>query len=99
MILSNNRPRLGRVRGRIVDAYCTFVVDVDNQGHVAARTTRPAPQLGDPDHYDTFLKRICRFYSERYGDLANLPAVKGLSVEDALSEFARSHPGLLKEVG
>ena len=49
------------------DAYCTFVVDCDNEGHAALWEQPPAPQLGDPDHYEEFLRRLSHVYSERYG--------------------------------
>jgi hypothetical protein len=48
------------------DAYCTFVVDCDNQGAAALWTTAPAPQPGDLDHYETFLRRICQEYTRRF---------------------------------
>lgn len=48
------------------DAYCTFVLDLDNQGHVRLHTALPAPQAGNLDHYDTFLERICHLYSKRF---------------------------------
>ena len=51
------------------DAFCTFVVDCDNQTGCTLFTDSPAPQPGDPDHYDTFIDRIARFYAERFGDL------------------------------
>jgi hypothetical protein len=50
------------------DAFSTFVVDCDNQTGCTLFTDSPAPQPGDPDHYDTFIKRITRFYDERFGD-------------------------------
>jgi hypothetical protein len=49
------------------DAFCTFVVDCDNQTGCSLFTDSPAPQPGDPDHYDTFIDRITRFYEERFG--------------------------------
>lgn len=81
------------------DAYCTFVVNADNQGHVALPTALPAPQVGDRDHYETFLDRIGRLYAERYNDLANLPKGGGLSVEESLVRIAEEHPGLLDKAG
>ncbi len=48
------------------DAYTTIVVDCDNQGDVRLWTGSPAPQSGDPDHYEAFLGRISQFYSERF---------------------------------
>jgi hypothetical protein len=82
-----------------LDAYCTFVVDLDNQGYVALHTGLPAPQPGEIDHYATFLERICHFYAQRYHDLHKLPEAKGLSVEEALTTLARKHRGLLKTTG
>ena len=51
------------------DAFCTFVVDCDNQTTCVLHTGSPAPQPGDKDHYDTFIERIVRFYSERFSKL------------------------------
>lgn len=48
------------------DAYCTFVVDCDNQGAATLWTAVPAPQTGDLDHYETFLQRICQEYMRRF---------------------------------
>ncbi len=49
------------------DAYATIVISCDNQGPATLRTAPPAPQPGDRDHYETFLERISRFYTERFG--------------------------------
>lgn len=81
------------------DAYCNFVMNVDNQGTVALWNGPPAPQPGDPDHYGTFLADICRVYSEQYSDLDNLPDSGGLSTEEALTVLANQHPGLLDQAG
>ena len=81
------------------DAYCSFVMDVDNQGHVALWTDAPAPQTGDRDHYDTFLRDICLAYSERFNDLGHLPEPGGMSFEEALVALARQYPGLLERAG
>lgn len=51
------------------DAYATIVVDCDNQGEVRLWTAPPAPQPGEPDHYETFLDRISRLYAERFSVL------------------------------
>jgi hypothetical protein len=59
----------------------------------------PAPQPGDADHYDTFLTRLCRIYTERYGNLDDLPSSEGLSIEQALILLAKAHPGLLGATG
>lgn len=47
------------------DAYCTFVVDCDNQGPASLWTEPPGPQPGDKDHYDTFLRRVALAYTDR----------------------------------
>lgn len=81
-----------------LEAMCTFVVDVNNQGVVALHADPPAPQPGDPDHYETFLNRICRFYTERFSDVSQLPPEEGLTVEEALRRVAAANPGLLSRV-
>lgn len=48
------------------DAYCTFAVDLDNQTSPKSWANPPAPQPGDPDHYETFLRRIVTLYMERF---------------------------------
>jgi hypothetical protein len=48
------------------DAYCTIVIDTDNQRPAVLCTDSPAPQPGDRDHYETFIKRIVKFYMERF---------------------------------
>ncbi len=48
------------------DAYCTFLVECDNISGASLWTAPPAPQAGDPDHYETFVERISRFYKERF---------------------------------
>jgi hypothetical protein len=51
------------------DAYCTIVVECDNQAAATLWEGPPAPQPGDRDHYDTFIDRLGRFYAERFGRL------------------------------
>jgi len=51
------------------DAYCTVVVECDNQGHGTLWMSPPAPQPGDLDHYETFISRLARFYTERFARL------------------------------
>lgn len=51
------------------DAFCTFLVDCDNQNQCLLHTGYPAPQPGDKDHYDTFIKRIGHYYAERFSTL------------------------------
>jgi len=48
------------------DAYCTFVISCDNQGHVSLYEKEPAPQPGSNDHYVSFLERICECYASRF---------------------------------
>lgn len=60
------RDGVGRVG---FDAYATLVIECDNVNDVALYTTPPAPQTGDPDHYETFLHRISRFYAEWFSIL------------------------------
>jgi hypothetical protein len=45
------------------DAYATIVVDCDNQGPATLWTDPPAPQPGDRDHYETFVRRIAQAYA------------------------------------
>lgn len=52
-----------------MDAKCAIVVDFDNvhldAGHYASAP--PAPQPGDPLHYDSFIQKLCDEYGERFG--------------------------------
>lgn len=53
-----------------LEANGAIVVNHDN---IDADTTRlvtsaPAPQVGDPLHYDSFLRRICDSYTQRWSD-------------------------------
>lgn len=57
------------------DAYASIVVDCDNVLDVKLWTEPPAPQPGDPDHYDAFIQRIARFYTERFTTLPRPPRV------------------------
>jgi hypothetical protein len=64
----NHLRRLPQREGAVgvgFDAYATFVVDCDNQGPATLWTEPPAPQPGDADHYDTFLRRVATAYTER----------------------------------
>lgn len=50
------------------DAFCTMVIECDNTGGPCLlHTGLPAPQFGDPDHYETFISRIAAAYAERFG--------------------------------
>jgi hypothetical protein len=48
------------------DAYATIVVDCDNQGPAFLWTDPPAPQPGDKDHYETFIRRLSDAYTMRF---------------------------------
>jgi len=51
-----------------MDAKSVIVVAVDNMGTpVSYLRVPPAPQPGDPLHYDSFLRRLCDDYSSRFG--------------------------------
>jgi hypothetical protein len=50
------------------DAYATIVVDCDNQKMASLWTDPPAPQPGDPDHYDIFLASLARACEERLAE-------------------------------
>jgi hypothetical protein len=60
------RERIGEVG---FDAYCTMVIECDNQTCCNLWQDPPAPQPGDRDHYETFLNRIAKFYRERFSSL------------------------------
>ncbi len=53
------------------DAYASLVVDCDNQGGVTLWTAPPAPQPGDRDHYETFLRRVVQFYVSRFSAITD----------------------------
>ncbi|MBN1343232.1 MAG: hypothetical protein JXQ73_11165 [Phycisphaerae bacterium] len=51
-----------------LEARCAIVVEVDNVAHGAAEfiNRSPAPTVGDPLHYDTFIRTICDHYTRRF---------------------------------
>jgi hypothetical protein len=51
-----------------LEANGAILVDHDNVNSKRTRlvTTAPAPQVGDPLHYDSFLRRICDRYTQRW---------------------------------
>lgn len=57
------RDELGEVG---FEAFCTIVLDCDNVSCANLWTDPPAPQPGDPDHYQTYVARVVRFYDERF---------------------------------
>jgi hypothetical protein len=48
------------------DAYCHIVVKTDNVTGCELWTEYPAPQVGDPDHYDTFVSRLADLFDRRF---------------------------------
>jgi hypothetical protein len=92
-------PRRSAVNPVGFDAYCSFVMDVDNQGHVALWTAQPAPQPGEGDHFDRFLSDLCQAYRKQFSDLDDLPEASGLGVEEALTALSLRYPDLLSEAG
>jgi hypothetical protein len=39
------------------------------QGHSALWAEPPVPQVGDPDHYEFFIQRIAKLYTQRFSVL------------------------------
>jgi hypothetical protein len=58
----------GGSTGYGLEARCAIVVEVDNVDYSRARfvTAPPAPQVGDPLHYDAFIRTICQHYTQRF---------------------------------
>jgi hypothetical protein len=48
------------------DAYATVVIDCDNVTEARLCSDLPAPQRGEHDHYEIFLKRVSRQFEERF---------------------------------
>lgn len=59
----------GGPTGAGLDAKCVIVVIDDNIDFAAAtyRDAPPAPQVGDPLHYDAFIQRLCAEWTSRFG--------------------------------
>lgn len=59
----------GGPTGSGLDAKCVIVVNDDNIELAAAQyhEAPPAPQVGDPMHYDAFIQRLCAEWSDRFG--------------------------------
>jgi hypothetical protein len=55
------------IEGVGFDAYCSILVECDNQGPARLWTQPPAPQPGDPDHYSSCIARIGEAYASRFG--------------------------------
>lgn len=58
----------GGSTGYGLEARCAIVVDMDNLDlpSTGFLTKPPAPQVGDPLHYDAFVQRLCQAYRERF---------------------------------
>jgi hypothetical protein len=54
-------------QGPGLEANGAILIECDNIARENTRvvTVLPAPAVGDPFHYDTFLRRICDRYSQR----------------------------------
>jgi len=59
----------GGATGYGLEAKCAIVLAHTNLEGDQTRyvTRRPAPEPGDPLHYDSFVRRICDLYRERFG--------------------------------
>jgi hypothetical protein len=59
----------GGPTGHGLDAMTAIMVSMDNVDLAATGfiTAPPAPQVGDPLHYDSFIQRICAEYRHRFG--------------------------------
>jgi hypothetical protein len=51
------------------EAYATIVISCDNVNTATLHTEAPAPQPGERDHYDTFVQRFVKAYTERFSGL------------------------------
>jgi hypothetical protein len=58
----------GGPKGYGLDAKCAIVVSVDNVDRPSAKfmALAPAPALGDPLHYDAFIRTVCDQYTRRF---------------------------------
>ncbi len=58
----------GGATGYGLEARCAIVVDFDNVSpqNGSFVTEPPAPGVGDPLHYDTFIRTLCNHYTRRF---------------------------------
>lgn len=58
----------GGPKGYGLDAKCAIVVSVDNVNRPSAKfiASAPAPAIGDPLHYDAFIRTVCDQYTRRF---------------------------------
>lgn len=59
----------GGPTGHGLDAITAIVLEMDNVNltSTSCATKTPAPQVGDPLHYDAFIQRLCSEYPGRFG--------------------------------
>jgi hypothetical protein len=59
----------GGPTGYGLEAKCVIVVSMDNVNYPKAGyiDRPPAPQIGDPLHYDAFIRALCETYRSRFG--------------------------------
>jgi hypothetical protein len=57
----------GGMTGYGLEAKCALVLSMDNMGGaVTYISASPAPPIGDPMHYDAFIRSICEHYTRRF---------------------------------
>ena len=69
----------GEPRGRGLDANTVLVVSMDNINPATTnfRDSPPAPAVGDPLHYDSFIQRLCNNYRTRFPGAGDTGHVSG----------------------
>lgn len=80
-----------------LDAYCTFVIHLDNQGTVLSHNGDPAPQPGVDDHYETFLAKICRGFTNGFTGPKLIRERQAPFMGDRLGILEAKYPGLLED--
>lgn len=58
----------GGPAGYGLEAKCVLVISMNNEDLEETHyvSAPPAPQVGDPMHYDAFIQRICAIYTNRF---------------------------------
>lgn len=58
----------GGTTGYGLEAKCAIIVNMDNKNFETTKYVErnPAPELGDPLHYDAFIRTICDYYKRRF---------------------------------
>jgi hypothetical protein len=52
------------------EAFCVIVINYDGRNPATLHRDEPAPQQGDPFHYESLLSLICRHYGARFAKQA-----------------------------